>query len=82
MMQPISYLVDSTGHRIAVLLDIETYEQLIQRLEDYEDAADARDYEARERAGLLTPDEREVITLDQAMAEIEAECVASEQSAA
>ena len=32
------YLVDDTGERKAVLLNISEYKQLIQRLEDLEDA--------------------------------------------
>ena len=75
------YLVDSVGNRIAVVLDLATYERLIERLEDYEDAEWAREYEARKAAGLLTPDERDTIPLDQAIAEIEAEWATVERKA-
>ena len=75
------YLVDGVGNRIAVVLDIATYDRLIERLEDYEDAEWAREYEARKAAGLLTPDERDTIPLDQAIAEIEAEWSAMERKA-
>ena len=67
------YLVDADGNRVGVVLDIETYQQMLERLEDLEDAEWAREYEARKAAGLRTTEERELIPLDQAIAEIEAE---------
>jgi hypothetical protein len=48
-------------------------EQLISALEDEEDAAWARDYEARRSAGQLTPDEADALPIDEAMTEIERE---------
>ena len=75
------YLVDGAGNRIAVVLDIAMYNALIERLEDYEDAEWARDYEARKAAGLLTPEESEMIPLEQAAAEIQAEWGALERKA-
>ena len=50
-------------------------------LEDYEDAEWARDYEARKAAGLLTPEEREMIPLEQVTGEIQAEWDALERKA-
>lgn len=46
-------------------------QDLVEALEDEEDAAWAREYEARKASGRLTPDEQEAIPLDQAIAEIE-----------
>jgi len=67
------YLTDADGNQIAVVLDLDIYRQMIDRLEDFEDAEWARDYELRKAAGQLTPDELETMPLDQAIAEIEAE---------
>ncbi len=72
------FLVDSKGNRIAVVLDIPSYNALIEQLEDYEDTEWARDYTERKAAGLLTPDELDVIPFEQAMAEIDAERAVAE----
>ena len=40
----VRFLVDSAGNKVAVVLDNQTYEALIQRLEDLEDMQEARDY--------------------------------------
>ena len=69
----IQYMTDADGNRIAVVLDLDTYNQLIERLEDYEDMEWAREYEARRRASQLKSDELEMIPFEQAMAEIDAE---------
>lgn len=73
------YLIDSAGNRIAVVIPIAVYEQLIERLEDYEDAAWAQQYADRKAAELLMPDELDGLPLDQAFAEIEAERAALER---
>lgn len=46
--------------------------QEIEAQEDLEDEQEARDYQARKAAGLLTPDEAKRIPFDRAMEEIEA----------
>lgn len=58
------YLTDADGNRVAVVLDVDTYRQMIEALEDLEDirAADA--------AGADDPDG---LPLEQAFAEIERE---------
>lgn len=56
------YVVDETGSRIAVLLDIEEYQKVLDALEELE-AINAYDEAKAE------PDE--VITFEQAIAEIE-----------
>lgn len=61
------YIVDQDGNRTAVILDIETYEQL---LEEIEDVADVRAYDAAKAA--LVAGEDEVIPLEQAVADYEA----------
>ncbi len=61
------YIVDQDGNRTAVILDIETYEHL---LEEIEDAADVRAYDEAKAA--LAAGEDEVIPLDQVVAEYEA----------
>ncbi len=76
------YLTDAEGNRTAVVLDLETYREMLEALEDAADRDFALDYEAREAAGLLTPDELDVMPLDQAIAEIEAVWAAREQQAA
>ena len=45
-----NYLVDESGNRKAVVLDIETYRQLIEHLENLEDALDL-DEAVRESKG-------------------------------
>lgn len=44
---------------------------MIERLEDAEDRAFMLDYTARRDAGLLTPDEQDFMTLEDATAELE-----------
>ena len=60
------YLTDADGNRIGVVLDIQTFERLIEKLEDLEDI---RDGEAALAA--LASGEEESIPFDQAIAEIE-----------
>lgn len=59
------YITDSDGNRTAVILDLPTYEQLIERIEDLEDILDANAALAALAAG-----EEEAIPFEQAMAEI------------
>ena len=66
------YLTDAEGNRTAVVLDLETYRAMLEAREDAADRDFARDYEAREATGLLTPDELDVMPLDRVIAEIEA----------
>ncbi len=61
-----SYITDAEGNRIAVVLDLATYEQLLQAREEL---ADIRAYDAA-KAALATD---EVIQLDQAISELESE---------
>ncbi len=63
-----SYITDAEGNRIAVVLDLKTYQQLLQAREDL---ADIRAYDDA-KAALATD---EVIPLDQAISELEAEWV-------
>jgi hypothetical protein len=74
------YITDAAGNRIAVVLDLETFEHLIELLEDAEDEAWAADYERRKVAGLLAPDELETVPLDQAIVEIESQWKAEEKA--
>ena len=69
---PEQYITDAEGKRIAVVVPIEVYERLIEKLEDYMDAEFARDYAAREAAGQLTADETEMIPWEQVQADFEA----------
>lgn len=69
----VRFLIDDAGNKVAAVLDLETYEQIVQRLEDLEDAEAAREYDAREAAGQLTLEEQQGVPLEQAFAEIEAE---------
>lgn len=62
--EPQRYVVDQHGNRIAVLLDIREYEQLLEELEEL-DAV--RAYDEAKAAG------DEFIPLDQALAEIDQE---------
>ena len=61
------FVTDRDGRRTGVLLDLETYEQLLEAWEDQEDAHDG----AATLAAIATGDE-EVIPFDQAMAELDA----------
>jgi hypothetical protein len=74
------YITDADGKRVGVILDIATFEQIVEALEDAEDEAWAADYERRKAASQLTPDELETVPLDQAIAEIEAEWAAEERT--
>jgi PHD/YefM family antitoxin component YafN of YafNO toxin-antitoxin module len=62
MMHRPRFLVDDEGHKVGVLLDIDTYQQLLEELEELESL---RAFDrAKEEAG-------EAIPLDEALAEIE-----------
>jgi hypothetical protein len=61
MAKPPQFVTDKNGVRIAVVLDIEEYEKLLEELED-RDAI--REYEAAKAAGEVP------IPLEQALAEI------------
>ena len=60
------YLVDADGNRVAVVLDIATYERLLEELEEV-DATRAYDAALAEQADV------EMMPLDEAITEIEAE---------
>ncbi len=45
------YITDAEGNRIAVVLDLETYQQLIALLEEYEDHETIRTYEEKQATG-------------------------------
>ncbi len=70
------YITDAEGKRIAVVLDLETFERLLDAQEELEDIRDA----AATRAAIESGEE-EVIPLAQAMAEYEAQHVAPSQPA-
>ncbi len=74
------YIIDTEGKRVGVILDIATFERMVELLEDAEDEAWAVDYARRKAAGQLTPDELETVPLDQAIAEIEAEWAAEKRA--
>ena len=57
-----NYLVDGQGQRIAVLIDIEQYQKMLDELEELESI---RQYDAAKSAG------DEAIPFDQAIEEIE-----------
>lgn len=58
------FLIDAEGTRVGVMLDMETYEQLLETLEEFEDILA---YDAAKASG-ETP-----MPLDQAVVEIERE---------
>ncbi len=58
------YIVDAEGNRVSVVLDIDTYQQLLEALEDLEDIRAAEAAQADDPKGL---------PFDQALAEIEHE---------
>ncbi len=58
------FVTDTEGNRTAVILDMETYRQLVEAQEELDDI---RAYDAAKAAG------DEVIPFDQALAEIEAQ---------
>ena len=60
------YVVDENGKRVAVLLDIEEYERMVEELEELEDARTAAEIRAEIERG-----EEELVPFDQAMQEIE-----------
>jgi hypothetical protein len=62
------YIVDADGNRVGVVLDMATWEHVVEELEDLEDI---RDSEAA-LAALAAGDEA-AIPFDQAMAEIDAQ---------
>ncbi len=68
------YLVDADGNRIAVVLDMDTYRRMVDELEEV-DAVRAYDAAVADQAGA------EMLPLDQAVAELEAEWAASERKA-
>ncbi len=61
------FVTDTDGKRTGVLLDLETYEQLLEAWEDQEDAHDGAAVLTAIAAG-----EEEVIPFEQAMAELDA----------
>jgi hypothetical protein len=60
MKEPTQFLTNEKGERIAVLLSIEEYEELIEKLED---AEDVRAYDEAKASGEVP------IPLEQALAE-------------
>jgi hypothetical protein len=62
------FLVDTDGTRTAVLLDLETYEKLLEAWEDREDIRDGTAALAAIAAG-----EEEVISFAEVMAELDAQ---------
>lgn len=58
------YIVDAEGNRVSVVLDIDTYQQLLEALEELEDIIA---YDEAKASGEIP------IPLDQAIAEIEQE---------
>lgn len=67
------YITDADGKRQAVVLDIETFERLLERLEDLEDIVEA---DAVKRA--IAKGEEELIPWEQVKAELEARWAAQE----
>ena len=65
------YIVDTDGNRTAVVLDLATFDEVLRALEDLEDLRDGAAMLTRIAAG-----EEEVMTLEQATAELEAEWAA------
>jgi PHD/YefM family antitoxin component YafN of YafNO toxin-antitoxin module len=63
MLQPKErYIVDENGQRVGVVLDIEDYQRLLEELEELEAI---RAYDVAKASG------DEVVSLDQALAEID-----------
>jgi len=62
------YVVDETGKRVAVLLDIKEYEKMVEELEDLEDARAADEARAAIERG-----EEDLLPYDEAVKEIEEE---------
>jgi len=65
------YVVDENDKRVAVLLDIEEYERMIEELEEFEDILARRAYD--EAKAELERGEDELIPWEQAKREIEEE---------
>ena len=62
------YVVDKNGKRVAVLLDIEEYEKMVEELEDLEDARAVDEARAAIERG-----EEDLLPYDEAVKEIEEE---------
>ncbi len=62
------YVVDENGKRVAVLLDIEEYEKMVEELEDLEDARAVDEARAAIERG-----EEDLLPYDEAVKEIEEE---------
>jgi PHD/YefM family antitoxin component YafN of YafNO toxin-antitoxin module len=65
------YVVDENGKRVAVLLDIQEYERMVEELEEFEDILACRAYD--EAKAELARGEDEIIPWEQAKQEIEDE---------
>jgi PHD/YefM family antitoxin component YafN of YafNO toxin-antitoxin module len=65
------YVVDENGMRVAVLLDIQEYERMVEELEEFEDILACRAYD--EAKAELDRGEDELIPWEQAKQEIEDE---------
>jgi len=65
------YVVDENGKRVAVLLDIQEYERMVEELEEFEDILACRAYD--EAKAKLERGEDELIPWEQAKQEIEDE---------
>lgn len=65
------YVVDENGKRVAVLLEIEEYERMVEELEEFEDILASRAYD--EAKAELERGEDELIPWEQAKREIEEE---------
>lgn len=65
------YVVDENGKRVAVLLDIQEYERMVEELEEFEDILASRAYD--EAKAKLERGEDELIPWKQAKQEIEDE---------
>ncbi len=63
------YITDADGKRVAVVLDMQTFERLMAELEDLEDLKAIRAYEAAKAAG---DPEAEALPLDQVITAYEA----------
>ncbi len=73
-MKAPQYITDDQGNRMAVVLDLETYREMLEALEDADDAHFYREGKA-EIAGA------EMLSVDQARAELEAFLASNEQAA-
>lgn len=62
------YVVDEKGERVAVLLDVEEYERMVDELEELEDIRDAEEVRAAIRRG-----EEETSSLAETLPRIESE---------